>query len=144
MAADAALKLDEKHGGGGGPIGGRRQHPFKGGAVGRARREGSGASGDAWGGAGARERGPRHGGDSAAARRHCRATAAGCTRRGRARLTSGVERPWGPMAATGCGGERERAGWRGADKWGRQHSAPDSVFKMNQFYFKQIQICPKL
>jgi hypothetical protein len=35
-----------------------------------------------------------------------------------------------------------RAGRRGADKWGQQHSAPNSVFKLNQVYFKQIQICP--
>jgi hypothetical protein len=33
---------------------------------------------------------------------------------------------------------------RSADRWGRQHSAPDSVFKLNQIYLKRIQICPKL
>jgi hypothetical protein len=42
------------------------------------------------------------------------------------------------------GGEHERVGWRGTDKWGQQHSAPDSVVKPNRFYFKQIQICANL
>jgi hypothetical protein len=33
---------------------------------------------------------------------------------------------------------RGEAGRRGADKWGRQHNAPNSVFKPNQVYFKRI------
>jgi hypothetical protein len=45
----------------------------------------------------------------------------------------------------GCNGGPIISCWvgRGADRWGRQHSAPDSVFKPNQIDFKRFQICPK-
>jgi hypothetical protein len=60
--ASAASERDEKHGAGENfPAGGMRQHPFKGGAMGRS---GGGAreSGDAWGRAGEREGVPGAGG----------------------------------------------------------------------------------
>jgi hypothetical protein len=61
------------------------------------------------------------------------------------RLTGGPGRDGGAVIS---GWVRHEAawwgGWRGADRWGWQHSAPDSVFKLNQIYFKRIQICPKI
>jgi hypothetical protein len=63
--------------------------------------------------------------------------AAGRMRRRRARLTSGTGCPRGPAGSDGVQGG-------GAVKWGQPHSAPDSIFKPNQIYFKRIQICPIL
>jgi hypothetical protein len=75
---------------------------------------------------------------------HCRATVEG-GRVGTARLTGGPGRDGARSLAAGCGvRQRDEAGRRGADMWGRQHSAPDSIFKPNQVYFQRIQICPKL
>jgi hypothetical protein len=53
----------------------------------------------------------------------------------------GPDRQW---LGAAWGSTVRRSARRGADRWGRQHSVPDSVFKPNQIYFKQIQICPKL
>jgi hypothetical protein len=86
VAASATSERDEKHSAREkNPADGGRQRPFKGRRRDARRGGGSGASGDAWGGAGARERGPRHGGDSAAARRQ--ATVA------RPRLARGASSP---------------------------------------------------
>jgi hypothetical protein len=65
VVAGVASEQDEKYGAGGDPIGGGWQRPFKGGRR-DARGGGSRVSGDAWGGAGARERGPECGGGSGA------------------------------------------------------------------------------
>jgi hypothetical protein len=45
----------------------------------------------------------------------------------------------GPSRQRLGAGRGSEAGRRGTDKWGRQHSAPDSIFKPNQVYFKPIQ-----
>jgi hypothetical protein len=67
--------------------------------------------------------------------------AAGSGRRGTAWLTGGPARDGARSSVAGCGArQRGEAGRRDADKWGWQHSAPNSVFKPNQVYFKRIQI----
>jgi hypothetical protein len=80
----------------------------------------------------------RHG-RGACGRWRCRATAPGgethaartcmTDKRGQASARPGGQR-------RGAGGEHEQAGRRSTDKWGRQHSAPDSVFKLNQILFQ--------
>jgi hypothetical protein len=111
----------------GNPAGGRRHHPFKGGRR-DARVVGVRGVGRRVG----RERGGPGAGDSAAAwrraaaarPRHARAATLPCyiggTHAARTRVTDkrgqASARPSGQRRG---GGERERAGRRGADKWGR-------------------------
>jgi hypothetical protein len=70
--------------------------------------------------------------------------AAGSARCGSTWLTGGPEHDGGPVISSWVRhGAAQWGGRRGVDRWGRQHSEPDSVFKPNQIYFERIQICPK-
>jgi hypothetical protein len=70
--------------------------------------------------------------------------AAGSARRGRRGWQVGRDATGGLVVSDWVWRGAARWGGRcGADRWGRQHSAPDSVFKPNQIYFKRIQICSK-